>query len=635
MTTAKPYGLWPSNLSARAMAGDLGLKDVAWAADGTLIWLESRDGHAVLVARGDGNCTDGSATDAAARDITRELRVSGGVGYGGGDFCAAGGDVFFAASDGRLYRSSISRGQPQALTPPHGGVAAPCVSPDGHWVVYVHTDNETDVLAAVDSEGNHWPQKLVSGADFYMQPTWSPDGKRIAWISWNHPNMPWDETELHLGEVAVESSGLALSSSIRIAPDENAAMMQPEFSPDGKTLAFLCDCDGWWQLYLYDLDSGEQRQLTEGAFEIGGPAWVQGTRAYVWKPDGSGLYAIRNQRGKMDLLDVGLNGACRPVDAFKDYSHLAQPAISKTGALALLASSSRIPTRVVSWKSRTNSRPCIERHSAGERLRPNELAEMRPVSWPSEEASAQIHGNYYPPTNPDYRSEGKPPAIVVIHGGPTSQNTASYSAASQFFATRGFAVLEVNYRGSTGYGRDYRHALKGNWGVYDVEDAKTGAQYLADSGLADPDRVVIMGGSAGGYTVLQSLVENPGVFAAGICKYGISNLFALSMETHKFESRYNDALVGVLPDDADTFRARSPLFHAERIQDPVAIFQGGEDKVVPPNQAEMMVDVLEQRGVPHEYHLYEEEGHGWRRAETIEQFYEAALAFLKQYVIFS
>lgn len=642
MTSAKPYGLWSSNLSPAAMAGDLGLKDVGWADDGTLVWLESRDGHSVLVARDGGNSTEKpGGIDRAARDITRELGVSAGVGYGGGDFSVAGRDVFFAASDGRLYRSEITHGQPQALTPAHGGVASPSVSPDQNWVIYVHTDQKNDVLAVVDAQGKRWPQKLVSGADFYMQPTWSPDSqtdaKKIAWISWNHPNMPWDESELHLGEVEVGPGGPTLKSSKRIAADTLASVIQPEFSPDGKTLAFLSDADGWWQLYLYDLSSGEHRQLTRGSFEIGGPAWVQGTRAYVWKPDGSGLLAVRNQRGEMDLLDVSLDGNFQTVEVLKDYQYLAQPTISKTGDLAMIASSSRIPPRVISWNSATKSRPCIEKHSAGERLNPEELAKMRPVSWPSEDAasSPEIFGNFYPPTNPKYSSTGKPPAIITIHGGPTSQKVASYSAASQFFATRGFAVLEVNYRGSTGYGRRYRHALKGNWGDYDIADAKSGAKFLADQGLADPDRIVIMGGSAGGYTVLQSLVANPGTFAAGISKYGISDLFALSMETHKFESHYNDSLVGVLPEDGDVFRERSPIYHAENIVDPVAIFQGGQDKVVPPNQAEMMVDLLKQGGVPHEYHVYEDEGHGWRRAKNIEHFYNAALKFLKKYVIFS
>ena len=624
MSTKKPYGLWSSSLSAKAMAGDLGLKDVGWASDGTLIWLESRDGHGVLVAQ----------DEQALRDLTREQRVSGGVGYGGGEFCAHGQSVFFAASDGRLYRAALDTGTPNALTPSHGSVASPVVSPAGDWVVYVHTDGHNDALAAVDSAGDQWPSKLVSGDDFYMQPNWSPDGRHLAWVSWNHPNMPWDETELHIGTVKVGETGLFVIGTETVAGGAQTSVMQPEFSPDGAKLSYLSDRDGWWHLYVLDLETGETEQLTRGKFEIGGPAWIQGVRAHIWKPDSSGMYAVRNRQGQMDLLEVSIGGGFEPVDALSEYTYLGQLAMSQDGRLGMLASSSRIPTRVISW--RPGEAPLVERRSSGERLEIEELAQMKPVSWKAQSGgeSVEIHGNYYPPTNPRFEAEGRPPALIMIHGGPTSQRTARFEPGNQFFATRGFAVLDVNYRGSTGYGREYRDALAGEWGIFDVEDAVSGAQFLINNGLADAERIVIMGGSAGGYTVLQSLVSHPGTFAAGISKYGISNLFALSMETHKFESHYNDLLVGELPEASEKFRERSPLFNAERIADPVGIFQGAKDKVVPKNQADSMVETLRAGGVPHEYHVYEEEGHGWRRSETIEHFYGAVMDFLKQYVIF-
>ncbi len=624
MKTNKPYGLWSSSLSAKAMAGDLGLKDVGWASDGTLVWLESRDGHGVLVARG----------EEASHDLTREQHVSGGVGYGGGEFCVHGRDVFFAAGDGQLYRVGLDAGAARALTPTHGSVASPVVSPDGDWVVYVHTDGKNDTLAAVDSAGDQWPEKLVSGDDFYMQPQFSPDGRHLAWVSWNHPHMPWDSTELHIGTLKLSGDGLALIGSERVGGGEHTSVMQPEFSPDGKKLAYLSDRDGWWQVHIRDVETGEVEQLSEGKFEVGGPAWVQGIRAYIWKPDSSGLYAVRNRKGKMDLIDVHVEGGFSPVPELSEYTFFGQLAMSPDGRLGMLASSSRIPTRVVSWEPGEPGR--VERRASAERLKAEELSEMKPVSWTaqSEGESVEIYGNYYPPTNPRFESTGKPPAIIMIHGGPTSQRTARFEAGNQFFATRGFAVLDVNYRGSTGYGRDYRDALGGQWGIFDVEDAVSAAQFLINQGYADAERIVIMGGSAGGYTVLQSLVSHPGTFAAGISKYGISNLFALAMETHKFEQHYNDMLIGELPKASQKFQERSPLFHAERIEDPVGIFQGGRDKVVPPNQAEQMVETLEARGVPHTYKVYEEEGHGWRRSETIEDFYGAAMDFLKQYVIF-
>jgi dipeptidyl aminopeptidase/acylaminoacyl peptidase len=624
MKTQKPYGLWPSSLSAKTMAGDLGLKDVGWTSDGTLVWLESRDGQGVLVAQG----------EEAAQDLTREQRVSGGVGYGGGEFYVRDRNVFFAASDGRLYRVNVDAGKPRSLTPAYGSVASPVVSPDGDWAVYVHTDGDTDVLAAVDGGGDQWPIKLVSGDDFYMQPNWSSDGRHLAWVSWNHPHMPWDTTELHLGTLKIGENGLFVIGSEQIAGGDATSVMQPEFSPDGAKLAYLSDQDGWWHVYVLDVESGEIEQLTDGDFEIGGPAWIQGIRAYIWKPDSSGLYAIRNRQGEMDLLDVSMQGGFGTIGELDQYTYFGQLAMSPTGRLAMLASSSRIPTRVVTWKPGEQAR--VERRSSAERLEEHELSEMTPVKWRSESAgeSVEVYGNYYPPTNPSFEADGKPPALVMIHGGPTSQRTARFEAANQFFATRGFAVLDVNYRGSTGYGRTYRDALAGQWGVFDVEDAVSGAQFLIDEGLADADRIVVMGGSAGGYTVLQSLVTHPGTFAAGISKYGISNLFALAMETHKFESHYNDMLIGELPAASEKFRERSPLFHADQIQDPVAIFQGAKDKVVPKNQADSLVESLQARGVPHEYKVYENEGHGWRRSETIEHFYGAVMDFLKQYVIF-
>lgn len=367
MKTKKPYGLWSSSLSAKSMAGDLGLKDVEWASDGTLVWLESRDGHGVLVAQG----------EEASRDLTREQRVSGGVGYGGGEFCVHGQSVYFAASDGRLYRVGLDAGNPRALTPAHGSVASPVASPDGDWVVYVHTDGHNDVLAAVDSAGDQWPTKLVSGDDFYMQPQWSPDGRHLAWVSWNHPNMPWDETELHIGTLKLGENGLFVIGTERVAGGEAVSVMQPEFSPDGSKLAYLSDRDGWWHLYVHDMESGEVDQLTEGDFEVGGPAWVQGIRAYIWKPDSSGLYAVRNQKGKMDLLDVSVEGGFGAVSGLSEYTYLGQLAMSPDGRLGMIASSSRIPARVVTWKDGEPAR--VARRSSAERLGADELAEMQPV----------------------------------------------------------------------------------------------------------------------------------------------------------------------------------------------------------------------------------------------------------------
>jgi dipeptidyl aminopeptidase/acylaminoacyl peptidase len=247
----------------------------------------------------------------------------------------------------------------------------------------------------------------------------------------------------------------------------------------------------------------------------------------------------------------------------------------------------------------------------------------------------RVHGIYYAPQNPCFEGKGKPPLIVLVHGGPTSQRGGSFDGQAQFFTSRGWAVLQVNYRGSTGFGREYRDMLKNNWGIYDVEDSVSGAKHLVAAGLVDQGKLVIMGGSAGGFTVLKTLEDYPGTFKAGICLYGVANQFTLAADTHKFEERYLDYLLGELPDAAEIYKERSPIFFAERIQDPIAIFQGEEDKVVPKNQSEVIVAALVKNGVPHEYHLYPGEGHGFKKIETIEKFYSSVEEFLHQHVIYA
>jgi dipeptidyl aminopeptidase/acylaminoacyl peptidase len=278
--------------------------------------------------------------------------------------------------------------------------------------------------------------------------------------------------------------------------------------------------------------------------------------------------------------------------------------------------------------------PSIRRRSDSETVPPAALSRPEPVSWTSFDGE-EAHGIYYPPASDRFESSGAPPLVVIVHGGPTSQSLAQWSPPTQFLATRGYGVLQVNYRGSTGYGRHYMLKLRESWGIYDVQDSKSGAQALADRGLADASRFVIMGGSAGGFTVLQSLVEVPGFYRAGVCSFGVSNQFTLASDTHKFESRYLDSMLGPLPEAAARYRERSPIFHAAKIVDPIAVFQGDIDRVVPREQSDSIVASLRARGVPHEYHVYEGEGHGWRKTETIEQFYTTLERFLRQYVIFA
>lgn len=625
----KPYGLWPSPLTTKALAGTLRLMEVAWAGEDqqTLVWLEGRSGQNILVAQ--------TGTD-APHDLISDHSAKGGVGYGGGEFGVHQQTVYFGNKDGRLFKVDLQYGKPKALTPKHGSVASPTPSPDGQWVAYVHTDHHNDVIALVDANGQSWPQKFVSGADFYMQPTWSPDGKKFAWVAWDHPQMPWDGARIEIAEVyKTEDGRLALKATQVIAGDENTSVQQPVFSPNGTKLAYTSDASGFIQIHVRDLLTGEDHVISDGGADHATPPWIQGRRTIAWTPDGQRLIALRFEAGRASLRSYTLGGQVQHFDHVAQYGMLEQLSVNAAGQVALIVSDSTIPARIVridDLEDQTSVRIC--KRASSERLPQDALASMQPVSWQANDGT-QVFGNYYAPTSPNVEGIGLPPLLVMIHGGPTSQSTATYNARSQFFATRGFAVLEVNYRGSTGYGRKYMDALKGQWGILDVEDAIGGAQHLVDEGLVDKDKLVIMGGSAGGYTVFQALTDHPGFFAAGISMYGITNLFSLTASTHKFESRYNDSLLGVLPKDAQLFKDRSPFFKSDKLRDPIAIFQGAKDVVVPKDQADVMVEKLRAQKVPHVYHVYENEGHGWRSAETIEHFYKAVLDFLTNTIIYA
>lgn len=635
------YGLWKSPISPISMARGLTFSDVTFGEGGIIAWREMRSDLGVIVLM----IPDGQSM----RDLNSDYSARARVGYGGGDFTLGDGNVFFAeAESGRLFRQSIANGRAKPITPAFGSYASPKLSPDGHWVLFVHTYEGEDSLGIVDSKGKDWPRKLVAGDDFYMQPVWHPDGEQIAWIAWDQPNMPWDGTFLRLGRLSFPQESLPVVDSVEtITGDQSTSIFQPQFAPNGRQLAYVSDASGWWQLYVYDLEEGDHRQITTEAADHGSPAWVQGLRTYDFSPDSEKLIFIRNQSGFASLCQADIeSGEEERLSLDEKYSWLEQIAVEKENdpqgglRIALLASGSTTPPRVITYQTPKRGMSDkvggvqILRRATAENLSPQTFAPTQPLTWKGMDGES-VHGLFFPPHNPEFEGSGKPPLIVNIHGGPTSQVRAFFNPKAQFFATRGYAVLEVNYRGSTGYGRDYWSALNGNWGVFDVQDAISGTRYLAEKELVDDKRTVIMGGSAGGFTVLQALVEQPGFFKAGICLYGVANQFTLAAETHKFEARYLDKMLGPLPDAANLYRARSPIFHADRIQDPLIVFQGEDDQVVPKAQSDEIVASLKRRGVPHEYHLYPGEGHGFRKVETIEHFYKTVDRFLKQYVIFA
>lgn len=622
----KQYGLWDSAISPTSLARGITFSDVAWDHNGTLVWREWRSDRGVLVLR--------HPREQAPRDLNSDISVRAGVGYGGGDFSVGQGWAYFVAADsGRIYRQPLGEGVAKPVTPQFGRAASPTVSPDSSWLVYVHTYEDKDSLGIVDSVGNNWPIKLVSGEDFYMQPAWHPSGKSLAWVTWNFPNMPWDGTHLRMGELDFANQGYPVIKKVQtIVGSEDISIFQPTFSLDGRYLAYASDESGWWQIYLYDLVNGEHRQLTADEAEHGVPAWIQGLHTFDFSPDSKFIFYIIIQRGFASLWRIELeSGRNNRISTGEAYTWMEQLAVSPDGrSLAMIAAGGSTPPRVI--VHHLGGETQVVRRSLAEELPTSFYSLPEAITWRGMDGG-EVHGIFYQPKNDAFEGIGLPPLLVLIHGGPTSQRAATFEAQAQFFTSRGYAVLQVNYRGSTGYGRAYRDALRGNWGIYDVQDAVSAVHHLVEQGLVDKDKVAIMGGSAGGFTVLKALEDYPGFFKAGINLYGVSNQFTFVTDTHKFEARYNDYLLGPWPEAAEIYRERSPLFFADRIQDPIAIFQGEDDKVVPRNQSDDMVASLSKRGVPHVYHVYQGEGHGFRKTETIEHFYKQVDKFLRQYVL--
>jgi dipeptidyl aminopeptidase/acylaminoacyl peptidase len=627
----RQYGLWNSPITPRIISQGTSvmLTDVQWDSDGeTLVWHEIRSGRGVLVAATGGE---------APRDLTPELSVLATVGYGGGDFCVQAGNLYFATPNGRLFRQSLAGGGPHPITPEYGSVSTPQVSPDGRWVLYVYSYERIDGLAIVDSDGKLLPQRLATGHDFYCNPRWHPNGDRVAWVSWDHPQMPWDGSVLHLATIRHDNAGCpVIADDTVIAGSRTNAVFQPEFSPDGRYILYASDETGWANLYLYDLQTGRCKALVTDCADLAVPG--HGARSYAYSSDGESVYYLRSSDGKRALWSVPATGgeASRMVSPLDEYTMMEQIRISPNGAdLALIATSMSAPDRIVTMDSSLHA--TVRRRSAPEVVLAEDLSIPQQISWKTV-GGAEVYGIHYPPHSRTYRCDGLPPTVLMVHGGPTGQARVAYDTYgqwAQFLATRGYGVLLVNHRGSTGHGKQYMESLRSHWGVYDVEDSVSGAEYLAAQGLADPERHTILGGSAGGYTVLQALVTRPGFFKAGVCLFGISNLFTLAADTHKFEEHYLDSLIGPLPAASRLYRDRSPIFHANRIRDAVAVFQGEDDPVVPKSQAEAIVASLRTRGVPHEYVLYPGEGHGWAKATTIEDYAIRLEAFLRTYVLFA
>jgi dipeptidyl aminopeptidase/acylaminoacyl peptidase len=477
-------------------------------------------------------------------------------------------------------------------------------------------------VAAVSlSEPDSHPQVLVSGNDFYGPVRISPDGNQIAWLTWNHPNMPWDGTELWLGEFSTDGS---IVNSRVVAGGEKESILQPEWSPDGQ-LYFVSDRTGWWNIYRLTAELSVE-SVTEIEGEFGTPQWAFGFSNYAFA--NSELIAcsyIQSGFSKLAVINVRTR-EIRTVDSpYTDISYIR----AEAGRAVFRAGSPTQPPGIVLWDIETNNFEVLRRSNSLE-IPDAFFSPAQAIEFPTE-GGLIAHGFYYPPKNPDYvgPDDQLPPLLVRSHGGPTSAAVSALNLNIQFWTSRGIAVLDVNYGGSSGFGREYRDRLKDSWGVVDVDDCANGARYLVKRGAVDGNRLMITGGSAGGYTTLCALTFRD-VFKAGASHYGVSDAEALAKETHKFESRYLDGLFGPYPEQREVYRARSPINFTDQLSCPVIFFQGLEDKVVPPNQAEMMVNALKEKGIPVAYVSFEGEQHGFRQAQNIKRALEGELYFYSQ-----
>jgi dienelactone hydrolase len=635
MPNAAAYGSWKSPITSDLVAQSITLSEARFDGE-EVYWLEGRPQELgrLVVVRADAR--EGHATDVTPKFYNARTRVHE---YGGASWTVANGDVYFSNfADGRLYRQPNHSSHPIPLTAAPGVLERQWRFADGvidrsreRWIG-VREDHTGDgepinTIVAVDlyQPGRDAGRVLVGGHDFFAAPRLSPDRRWLMWLTWDHPNMPWNGTTLWLSELDEAAN---IKEPLAVAGSVSESVFQPEWSPDGGAIFFVSDRTGWWNLYRFDLASRTPEPLAPMAAEFGVPLWKLGARTYscagtdrivcAYSKAGLGQLAVLDLKGKV----------LRPIETpFTEFS-----SVQANGNRAVFrAGASNHPASIVMLDLISGTHRVLKKETdlldqSGSRIA-SYLSTARSVEFPTTDGNT-AYGLFYPPHNPDHAGpiDELPPLLVRCHGGPTASASSVLDLTTQFWTSRGIAVLDVNYGGSAGFGRVFRNRLHLNWGIVDVDDCISGAKFLAAERLVDYHRIVIRGGSAGGYTTLAALAFR-NFFHGGASYYGISDVAALARETHKFESRYLDWLVGPYLQAQERYRERSPLYHVDQLSKPVIFFQGSEDAIVPPNQAEALVEALRRKGKPVGYFLFSGEQHGFRKAANLQRSLDAELQF--------
>jgi len=630
--TVAPYGAWSSPITpAMLAAASMRLGQVA-VADGLVYWTETRPDEAgrTALVRGD---AFGEPQDVVPATFGVRTKVHE---YGGGAFVVRGDTVFFSNfADQRLYRHTPGAGEPVPITPETGGAhryADGRLTADGRWWIGVRERHEgpnvpADVhneLVALPTDGAAEPRILAGGRDFYADPRISPDGRRVSFLAWDLPWMPWDGTELFVADLG---EGPTLGEPRLVAGrDGEESIWQPSWGPDGD-LYWASDRSGWWNL---ERDHGGERQILHPAEgEFGAPLWNLGSSTFAFLGDGR-IVCLRTAGG-VDHLGILDPETGELTDMDLPQTAIPRPTVAAEGtAVAFIGASAATAPQVVLLDLTTRAVEVL-RESSRLDVDASVLSTPEPIAFPTE-GDRDAYAYFYPPANGAFLAPKgeRPPLIVMSHGGPTGQADPSLDAETQFWTSRGFAVVDVNYGGSSGFGRAYRQRLNGMWGVVDTDDCINAARHLAREGRVDGDRLLIRGGSAGGYTTLCALTFHDD-FAAGASYFGIADLVPFAAGgTHKFECMYEHTLVGPWPEAEALYRERSPINSIELLSTPTLVLQGAEDEIVPPAQAELIVGALRDKGLPHAYLLFEGEQHGFRMAGSIRRSAEAELSFYAQ-----